>query len=96
MCIDEEFYIQGNFNSAEAQQLVLAFEICRDPVDAVEKKCFDYESVIEPWMRRKFLFTLENRTLFQKDVVDREEKFLRYSEIKWNVLSPQIRQDVYH
>ena len=75
---------------------MLTFEICRDPEDAVEKKCFDYETVIEPWIRRKYMFTLENRTLFQKDVVDRKEKFLRYSELKWNVLSPQIRQDVYH
>jgi len=49
-CIDEQYDIQGNYNTAKARQLVLTFEVCRDPVDAPTKFCHDYATVIEPWL----------------------------------------------
>mmetsp|Transcript_25518 Transcript_25518/g.30029 ORF Transcript_25518/g.30029 Transcript_25518/m.30029 type:complete len:120 (+) Transcript_25518:52-411(+) len=96
MCIDEEFKLQGNFNSAAARLLMLTFEVCRESPDAPERKCQDYETVIKPWLSRKFLFTLENKKLFQKEVVDTDEKVSKFSQLTWNVLSPQLRQDIFH
>ena len=58
LCIDEEFDLEGNFNMAKAKQLMMVFEVCRDPPGTEKPKCQDYEKVIKPWMNRKFLFTL--------------------------------------
>ena len=93
-CVDENFELQGNYNTAKAKQLVLTFEICRDAPDAEVKKCFDYDTVIEPWLRRKFLFTLENRKLFSKEQIE-SDKIKLYSALQWHVVSPQIRTDNY-
>ena len=67
MCLDESFELKGNFNTASGKQLMLVFEVCRDPPGSTEHKCKDYETVIKPWLRRKFLFTLENRQVFKKE-----------------------------
>ena len=62
VCIDENFEVKGNFNQASGTTLMLAFEVCRDAkeIPVAQRKCKDYETQIKPWLRRKFLFTLEN------------------------------------
>ena len=63
-CIDDPIALVGNFNTAVATQLLITFEVCRDPVGTPIPKCKDYETVIKPWMRQKYLFTLENSAVF--------------------------------
>ena len=57
----------GDYNSAMGKQLVITFEVCRDPegTPAADKKCRD-EAFIMNWIRRKFLITLENQVEFNK------------------------------
>ena len=93
-CLDENFDLQGNYNTAKAKQLVLTFEICRDATNSAQRTCHDYEEVIKPWLKRKFLFTLENRQLFDKEQIE-QDKIDSYSALTWHVISPQIRTDQY-
>lgn len=80
---------------AKARQLELVFEVCRDPDDATTKVCKDYETEIKPWMKRKFMFTLENRKQFFKSKVQ-DEKYKEESVMTWNIISPQLRYQVYN
>ena len=73
---------------------MLSFEVCRDAPDSPKPFCKDYESEIKPWLQRKFLFTLQNQKIFQKDVVQ-DDKVKNSSFITWHVLSTQLRQEIF-
>ena len=75
----------GNYNSSKGKQLVLTFEVCRDKPGI----CKD-EDVIMQWLKRKFFLILENKELFNKDLV-LDEKVIKSSHLIWHVLSPQLR-----
>ena len=87
ICIEEDFNLSGDYHTAQAEQLVMTFEVCIDPKGTTRPKCKDYETFIKPWMRRKFMFTLENQTRFQKNNIE-DEVVKRVSSIRYNVLSP--------
>ena len=93
-CIkNDDHELMGDYNSAAAKQLVVTFEMCRRGKTAgVNCKS---ESVIKDWMARKFLLTLENQIEFNKDLVEKD-KLKKSSRLIYNVLSPQIRSDVYN
>ena len=57
--------------------------------------CKDWETEIKPWMQRKFMFTLENRKVFQKTKVT-DSKIEYESVLTWSPVSPQLRYEVYH
>ena len=84
LCIDEQFSLQGNYNTASARVLKLEFEVCKSSEQLV---CKDLETEIKPWMQRKFMFTLENRKVFQKTKVT-SSKIEYESVITWRALSP--------
>ena len=46
-------------------------------------------------MQRKFMFTLENRKVFQKTKVT-DSKIEYESVLTWSPVSPQLRYEVYH
>ena len=87
LCIEEIFELAGNFNTAKAKQLFMSFEVCKDPEGTTTPKCKDLETFIKPWMRRKFLFTLDNEYEFQKSKIE-DETIHKYSSLHWYVLSP--------
>ena len=95
-CIkNDDAMIKGDFNAAAASQLVIKFDVCRDPdgTKIEDIKCKTKED-IERWMNRKFILTLENVIVFQKDKVE-DTKLTKESHLRWNVLSPQQRVDNY-
>ncbi len=87
-CFVDQPVIMGDYNAAAAKQLVLRFDICRG------EGCKD-EATIKKWLNRKFLLVLENQFEFNKELV-KEEKVTKSSRLVWNVLSPQIRVDLYN
>ena len=73
---------------------MLSFEVCRDKPGTLAPVCKDYESEIKPWLQRKFLFTLQNKKIFQKDKIE-DEKVKLSSHLHWHVLSTQLRQEIF-
>ena len=47
------------------------------------------------WINRKFLLVLENQIEFNKAEVE-SSKLKRSSRLVWNVISPQVRVDIYN
>ena len=68
----------------------ISFNIC---------KGHDYchsEEEIKAWMARKFLITLENAVVFNKNVIEEGEKLHKHSQLVWNIVSPQMRTEYYN
>ena len=87
-CFVDEPVVMGDYNAAAAKQLVIRFDRCRG--DGCKS-----EEFIDSWLNRKFLLVLENQYEFNKELVE-EEKVSKSSRLVWNVLSPQIRVDIYN
>ena len=62
-CIQDDVILKGDYNTAAASQLVIAFTICRNepgvPILPGDVICRD-EAFIKKWMRRKWILILEN------------------------------------
>ena len=81
-CIREDVVLSGDYNTAAASQLVIAFTPCRNEDSsgaqgaisppANQVKCKP-EADIKRWMRRKFILLLENQVEFNKDLVEQEK-----------------------
>jgi len=94
-CITDEPVIMGDYNSAAAKQLVLRFALCDDSEeDEANKYCRPREEILN-WLNRKFLLVMENQKTFNKDLIE-ENKISKSSRLVWNVLSPQLRVDIYN
>ena len=73
---------------------MIAFERCnkeRNP----EKNCQE-KDVIDNWMARKFIVTVVNTEVFSNGEFESDKKVQKQSQLVWNVLSPQMRMDVYN
>jgi len=66
-----------------AKNLVIAFEICRDPEGTPDqdKKCRD-EAFIKKWMNRKFIILHENEVEFVKETIE-QPKLKKSSRLVW-------------
>ena len=86
----------GDYNAAKGKMLVIKFDICRDAEGTRlgDRKCKEEKDIMQ-WLNRKFLVTMENEILFQKDKVE-IIKLTKQSKLTWNVLSPQLRTDNYN
>ena len=78
-CLDKDFRLQGDYNSAYAKILKLTFEICDRSVE--ENDCAPEEE-IRDWLKRKFLVVLMNQERFQQtigeDMIKQESKLVWY------------------
>ena len=75
-CIQDDVVLKGDYNTAAASQLVIAFTICRNepgvPILPGQVICRD-EDYIKRWMRRKWILILENQVEFNKELVEDEK-----------------------
>ena len=58
-CFDEKISLNGNFNTENAQNLVLVFEKCDPSVTTCKS-----EEVIEEFIRSSYIVTAENTWIF--------------------------------
>lgn len=94
-CIVDDPVLSGDYNSAAAMQLIIAFTMCRDRTLENDGYVCQDEAVIKHWLARKFILVLENRVSFDKENVE-NQGLLKESVLVWNVVSPQIRSDYYN
>ena len=57
-CIDNEYDLYGDYNSEKAQLIQVYFEKCSGSPDCKN------ETEILSFLRRKFIFTLQNENIF--------------------------------
>ena len=66
----DQLALWGNFDSAVAQNLQLAFELCDNKTSAVP--CKSKEEIVQ-WMRQKFIVVLFNENGFIKHKFQEEK-----------------------
>ena len=74
---------------------MLRFALCDDSAEDEEDKYCRPREEINNWLNRKFLLVLENQKTFNKDLIE-DNKISSSSRLVWNVLSPQLRVDIYN
>ena len=89
-CAAEDVQIQGDYDSASGQRLIVAFERCEG------KSYCESPSNIDTWLRRKFIMTVQNEEIFMKSVIDKNRRVNRLATLKWHVVSPQMRTEYVH
>ena len=85
-CFDDNLSIRGSFNSGSAQALSIQFIAC-DYLN--NSTCKSYDE-ISKFMRRKFILTLENHSLFKTDKYD-HRKITKEAGVKWHLLNSVLR-----
>ena len=83
-CIDEEFKLFGDYNSESASNFQLYFEKCNN-----NDKCKS-EAEITSFLRRKFIFTVQNQNLFQTDDYS-PDKVTETAKLAWFPINSEMR-----
>ena len=70
-CIDEDeqFHINGDFNSDRATRLQIAFDRCNNETIVPQNTCHSDEE-ISRFLRRKFIITLQNEVKVVPDQLE--------------------------
>ena len=85
----EKVAMWGNFDSNEAQNIQIAFQLCDSATSKVPCKSKDY---IQRWMSKKFILVLKNENDFIKHKF-KEDRMQQESTIKWIALTPTVRTE---
>ena len=87
-CIDEDIVVKGTDQSLSAQLLSIQFVAC-DYIN--NSTCKSYEE-IRQFMRRKFVITYENQSIFKLDKYD-HRKITRESNLVWHPMNTVLKQE---
>ena len=87
ICIDDDITVRGAYNSERAQQLSIQFVACNysDP----NAGCKTHEE-IKDFMRRKFIMTLDNYSMFNLDQYG-DSKVTKEARITWHPMNSVLR-----
>ena len=93
LCVADpnDLYVSGNYDSSEAENIVIVFEVCNQETAAEGVTCAS-ETDAKAWMQSKYIVTLQNEKIFIQYKFEKETLQTR-AETKWYSLTPLVRTE---